>query len=558
MKILKYLLLILFLIRFTFCFSQTNLNNEVDVVKAYEPKLSDAFKIDILPKIIDTSITSPTFNYSLDIKQYGVEFLPEPIQPAKMIGEPLTKLYRHYVKFGYGNYNTILFDYNFSTLRSKQSMVGVNISHLSSDSKIKLSNNKKVYSGYSDNFVEVFGKRFFKTTNLYGDIDYNRNLVHLYGYNPEIDTIIKNNDNKQCFTLVNANAGIASNYIDSNHLNYNVDLHFHYFEDLFKSYENGLELSGKFNKKYLNQLFGGNVKINYNNKNSLLDTMNNSIVNIDPWIKLFVQQFEIIGGFDMVSDIYSDSVLYHFYPHLSVDYNIIDNILVPYIGFGGKLEQNSFKKNCYENPFIKSGVQIKNTNYNTIFFAGLRGNFSSKISYNLQIKYANINNMYFFVNDTTSKAENQFNVVYDNDINVMNYYCEIAYKKSEKLYFLLKGNYYKYTMNYELKPWHKPDYEIALTAKYNIQNKIIVSADIFGIGKRYAKTYIADSTNNKIIIPKALKEMIDANLSVEYRYNKNLSAFINFNNIGAVKYYRWNNYPAQQFNLLGGIIYSFL
>jgi len=57
--------------------------------------------------------------------------------------------------------------------------------------------------------------------------------------------------------------------------------------------------------------------------------------------------------------------------------------------------------------------------------------------------------------------------------------------------------------------------------------------------------------------PKELKGIFDANLGLEYRYTKKLSAFINFNNIGAVRYQRWEDYPTQRFNVLGGLTYSF-
>ena len=54
-----------------------------------------------------------------------------------------------------------------------------------------------------------------------------------------------------------------------------------------------------------------------------------------------------------------------------------------------------------------------------------------------------------------------------------------------------------------------------------------------------------------------LKNTIDANIGIEYRYSKVLSAFINLNNITASKKYYWNFYPTQGFNILGGLTYSF-
>ena len=102
-----------------------------------------------------------------------------------------------------------------------------------------------------------------------------------------------------------------------------------------------------------------------------------------------------------------------------------------------------------------------------------------------------------------------------------------------------------------LKPWHMPEYEITLTTKYNLREKIIIGFDIFAISNRYAKDFYNPAT------PIKLKGTIDVNLGVEYRYNKLLSAFVKFNNIGAVKYSKWNQYPTQRFNALIGLSYSF-
>ncbi|MFT5780071.1 MAG: outer membrane receptor protein involved in Fe transport [Crocinitomicaceae bacterium] len=49
--------------------------------------------------------------------------------------------------------------------------------------------------------------------------------------------------------------------------------------------------------------------------------------------------------------------------------------------------------------------------------------------------------------------------------------------------------------------------------------------------------------------------MADANFSVEYRYNKRISAFVQLNNIASQRYMRWNNAPVQSFQVLGGVTF---
>ena len=47
------------------------------------------------------------------------------------------------------------------------------------------------------------------------------------------------------------------------------------------------------------------------------------------------------------------------------------------------------------------------------------------------------------------------------------------------------------------------------------------------------------------------------NISAEYRYNKKISGFIQFNNFTAKKYQYWTNFPVQSLNVLGGVTFSF-
>jgi outer membrane receptor protein involved in Fe transport len=114
-------------------------------------------------------------------------------------------------------------------------------------------------------------------------------------------------------------------------------------------------------------------------------------------------------------------------------------------------------------------------------------------------------------------------------------------------------------MKTELRAWYKPQVELTFTANYNLFDKFVVKADLFYIDNQFAKTFITDSTSitGKKGIAKELKGIFDANLGIEYRYNKKLGFFLNFNNIANYRYYRWSNYPTQRFSFMGGLSYSF-
>ena len=165
--------------------------------------------------------------------------------------------------------------------------------------------------------------------------------------------------------------------------------------------------------------------------------------------------------------------------------------------------------------------------------------------------------MAMFVNDTT-ELQNKFIAIYDN-AEVLKINGEVGYQLREKLRINLRGDYFNYKMKTELRAWYKPQVQISLSGNYNLKDKIVIKADLFYIDNQFAKTYVSDTTSasGKKAVATELKGVFDANLGAEYRYNKNLGFFLNFNNIANFRYYRWSNYPTQKFSLMAGLSYSF-
>ena len=107
-------------------------------------------------------------------------------------------------------------------------------------------------------------------------------------------------------------------------------------------------------------------------------------------------------------------------------------------------------------------------------------------------------------------------------------------------------------MDFDQKAWHRPNTEVKLDAKYNIRDKLYVNAAIFGRGSYFVRVQQVGGYSEE-----SVKGYLDANLGLEYRYSKILSVFANLNNVGFARYYYWNDYPSERFNMLAGITYSF-
>ncbi len=552
MKLLIKITLTALLLVFICNLPAQEISRDVIVIKPYEPTISDAFKINMLPVIDDTVKITPSFNYSILPTIIKTEFEPKEINPAKMT-IPLTKLYNNYIKLGLGNYFTPLAEYSYSSLRSKEYAIGAWVKHKSSPARLKLDNGEKVPAGYSNNMVSLFGKKFFDDKAiLSGNLNLNRDGMHYYGYNTEIpnDTFpdIDKKEIKQNYLLLSASTRIYSPDLDSSHLNYNVNLRFDYFNDKHKNNENTIILAGRLKKTAGKQLVGIDASVTSFMRSESIDSVNHTVIEANNWISKSTPEWKVILGFNVFVDILNKTKTY-IYPRASLQFNVVEKILVPYVGIDGYLNINSYNSIVSENPFITPGLNVSKSKQRLVAYAGMKGELSSTSMYRFDVTYSVIDDMHFFINDTTLEYANQFTVVYD-DVELIKYCGEIDFELAEKINVLLQGNYYNYVMTNEEKPWHKPEYDINLSLSYNLRDKILFDLDFIVIGERYAKSYDPADDHFK------LETIPDLNFGIEYRYSKILSGYISLYNITSAKYYLWNQYPSQRFNFLLGFTYK--
>ncbi len=552
---IKYLVLVfsVFIGNTVTLFAQTE---EIKVVAPYTPTISDAFKINFNPVIKDSIVEVPDLIYVITPRRINTTFQVEPINAAKMVGEPLTKLYKSYLKLGFGTYTTPLGEFSFNNLRSKNQSYGLRLKHLSSTGKMDTVGD----NSYNKNEAEIYGKQFIDNYIVFGGLNYNRKMVHYYAFNPEKykDTVSEKNI-KQVYSLIGFNAGYMSNIADSTKLNHFVKFSYNNLTDYYKAKESkfsingGLEKQTKFLKLANSQILTVNINADiFNNKNKL-NTSSASAIEIYPQISTYYNEFRITLGLKPTFQL--DTVDYlRFYPEVNVEAFLVKNIVVAYIGMTGGLERNSYKTLSDENPFLISTIPTGFTNTKYKLFGGLKGAVSSFATYNLNLNSSVIENMPFFVNDTSSFLKNRFTVVYD-DVNLINFNAQIATQIREKLKVLFRADFYQYNLDKELKPWQKSNVKITLGLNYNIKNKLYFNADIFAYNTKYARTY--SKGRNPVVEPKKLYGYVDFNFGFEYRYTKILSAFLTFNNIEGERYFRWNDYPSQRFNFMGGITYAF-
>jgi hypothetical protein len=538
---------------------------EITVVAPYQPSVSDAFKISISPRIPEEEMEKPEFSYNIRSRILDTDPSLEPIVPAQILGESVSKLYRNYVKAGFGNYSTPYLEFFAHKLRSKKNAFGVHLKHFSSMGKIK----DYAYPGNSHTRVSAFGKKFMKNHTLSAEAYFDRKGIHYYGYKPDdfLELELSKKDIKQHYNLAGVKTSLQSNYLRDHRVNHHVGFEYYFLIDKLESQEHNFKFNAGADRNFTFFNFSDTEKLGldfdvdyYFNSDQLFTQTSAGIIGIEPYFHLGFDQYKFSIGVKTAIESGNADAKVHVYPLANVEVKVVEDHLITYAGINGDLEKNSLKSFSDENPFIISFLPKLFTNNKISQYGGLKGSISKHLDYNLSFVNSTIDDMPFFVNDTVSKLgeglNNQFTVVYDN-VKYTRVIAEFGFHFKNKFNAMLRGKYNNYFLDNEDKAWHKPALEISLLTTYNIQDKFLVKAELITRGKMYAKSYAENTSGGMDVVAEELDGFVDLNFGLEYRYSKILSGFIDLNNVLGQRYYHWYNYPSYKFNFLVGVTYSF-
>ncbi len=535
------------------------------IVKAFKPALSHAPKIKSYPQISDTVEKSVDLNYQFLDKRLSIDFDPEPIQAAKIKGEPLVKLYKGYAKLGMGTNVTPMADIYFNKLRSKKSSYGARFRHFSSQGIADIEN-----SDFRNDRLQLYGKRFWKHQTLHLEGSFQNDMYNYFGFgnvagDETIEDVSKNEDVRQIFNKLSLSATLFNDGTkDTTGIWHKTGIRFYHRSDDYDASENNVLIHSHIKHYAYEKSWNVNLSVDYNNFSSSPSdsttlfgiSSNNTIIGAHPQLLTGGDIWDFKIGLGVYMEMEND-VEFNIYPSAELKVNLIENILIPYLGIHGQVERNSMDAMVTENPFVDTYLNLLNTKFYR-GYAGLRGSLSSKVSFNASVGAGRWTDAVLFVKDPHSINQRKFMPVYD-DLEVLELKGDLMYQLQEKLKFGLMGEYYSYKTETELEAWHKPDYRVTATTWYDLRDKIVTNLDVFVIGKQFARNYIPTSTaqTDFDIIAQELDGTVDINLGFEYRYTKKLSLFLDFNNIASIEYEKWKDYPVRSFNILGGLKFTF-
>jgi hypothetical protein len=560
------------------------MNKEVEVIKAYQPSISDAYKIVSSPKISDTIKYSPVFEYKIQSILVPVSKSIQNLPVVQLGNPPKTKSNTGFLKAGFGNALTPYGEFVLNTHPSRSTDFGIQLYHFSSNPSLKLTNGIKVKSPYSDNLARIFVKNYFRNAILDWSLQYERNRFNYYGF-PGTDTLLyRESENisntlnkKQIFNNATANFNLKK--IDTRaDFNYDITLGYNYFWNATgqKSHHGSYIGTYTINKQNFNFEIGSQADYFYQDSIQNLYTQQYShqfvFADVSPQIVFERKNWILKAGLNLSAIIDNDtSAIFHISPKIYFAYHPIKNILVIFAGTDGKLSTNNYQLMTLRNRYLNYNSEVSPSQDLIKLFGGFKGKFSRNISFLFDVDYSiKSNEPFYYLKQTnyptvSDEIFNLFAVKYD-DLNVLRFGGNIRYS-SDNVTIALQGNYYNYQSGSKMTLTHLPDFDARLTTSVQVTSKIKGRLEAIVIGPRKGEIQISDfniNSNNGLLSDPVitlkdydLKTIIDVSLGADYSYSNKLNFFLDIKNLINQNYEVWHGYNVQGILIMAGARYTF-
>jgi len=474
------------------------------------------------------------------------------------------KLFQNYASLGYGNYGTILGNLYLNHRLGRGERIGGYIEHHSSQGGI---DGLQLEDDFSISSAQLNYVKSLKTLVWNTDAAFKRQAVNWYGLPFETPIEL---DPKQVYS----NIELGSDVQFTKGVLRSGDIHLRRFSDAYESQEYHLTGETNFQFNLLDSPINSNIKVDYlkgsfaKNYNGI-ETQNygNIQFSVAPSYQYIQDDLTVSVGFKAyyLMDSEQNKNDFYIYPNVEASYAVVNSIVVAYAGVKGDLYQNTYYDFAQINPFVSPTLDIRPSSTPYKVFVGTKGKLSQSIGYDVKGSFTREQNKALFRTHSIQNFSapnnynqgNSFGVVYD-DVDVINISGALEIDMGQKLNVRLKGDLYKYTSDAEPIAWNLPEFEASLFLDYQLSDKLSMAANLFYWGSRQDTTNFEGLFIPEPITPNVtLDAFLDANFQVSYEITNQFGAFVKVNNIANNSYNRWNHYPVQGFQILGGVSYKF-
>jgi hypothetical protein len=549
---------------------------DVTFVGEREMVVKDAIKLQSWPESRRLDGGNRDFSYKLLSKRMNV--IPEwtHIEPVRLkVDAPLARLYRGYIRAGYGMYNTPLLELSLTDLRSREGTWGVQANHFATNVPNKTVNNRFLDSG-----CRLWASRFIGKEKVDVVAHLNNNSVVYYG-NPTNSDLLPSdslgiNEN---YLRFGSSISFKSHYRDSTKLNHNLDfdwIQLRNGSDLIDNNFGGTFEFGKFvgTEKIAFTTYYNFDKINIGESESI----NEGVVGMEPTITTYKGKltFKAGAGLWVDADLESrdldneNAQNFYFFPKVEASISLMKDLFIPYFRIDGSLQQNRLQTVLDENRFfqyepIQADGSLKSPLMTTArkndISVGMRGTITDALSFNFFGRTVGYDDYMYFKNSNSSGGS-RFEAFFE-DIRISSLGGNLNVEIADNFELGLEAELFRYNTD---TIWNLPSYKAAIDLRYTFIEKFTIRSTSNLIGARTALSSIEpDSTAPEEVEYEPFEDdfavdlpaVLDINLNIEYRYNNRTAVWLSLNNLTNANYRYWAGYKVQGFQALFGASYAF-
>lgn len=558
---------------------EKNLNREMTLEREYDPSVQDANKVNTLPAVKEPTVKKRAIDYAV----FAVPTEPEKqisvLPSGKIMADMDYNKRRGYLNLAAGMNLNINGDFGYHILSTEKDNLNVYLSHRSTNGNIDyIQIDDKVKAKLNDNlgglnYKHKFEKAVFNIGAKYGYSGFNYYGLPVTGNLEEAGTNLDLADRttNQVNQTIGANIGIESEDEEAP-FGYMVDFDYINFSHKYGAdaksdgpTENTFEL--KFN---LFAPFGGNQRIGLAglaeyfsyNLPERCSFENHAEVILNPYYTIEGDIWNLkLGAKAMI--VTGENSKFAASPDIAFDVEVADKTVF-YLKADGKLYSNSMYETALVNRYVNPTEELMPSRNWLDANLGIKSGVVPGFWFDVFAGYKITSSDVLYLPSRVFEQDGFGNFAEAmSDINTKRFFAGVNLKYNyQKLFEInLKGVYNNWKANYgdswiggeanaELdRVWGKPTAEINAGVIVRPIDKLAVDVNYYLATGRYTQLGGYEEVN--------LNNINELNIRGMYNINKTFSVNVQLNNVLFQKYDIYYGYPAQGFNLMGGINVNF-
>ena len=586
-----------------------SINRELTLEKEYTPSLNDAFKINQLPEMKEPDAPKSKVEFSNYTIPYSISPYLSILNPNSYHTELMTTKQRGYLNAGVSSLLDVNGDLGYQILNSDKDYLSIFASHRSSSNKVSyLQNDKKQRMKINDNLGGINYSHNFEKVKFFADAQYTFSAFNYYGAYP---IYIENGTESMGFgmnknqvnNMLQTHLGIASRYNDP--VSYKVNIAHTLFD---QKYGYDKTLGGRRENRIMGD---ADLRATLNSTTEIgVKGYVKSYINNLPWDYIPEQETNIAWGnedgttsyYQIPSEEESIRKANKNYtslsasPYLTFEGGSWDaqlglslnaqlggttNVLVApdiyfnwrpanefhlYLLAGGGIKDNSNYNMYYENRYVAPYYRIKDSRSPLDATLGVNFSLLPNVSMEVFTGYKITNDEHFYISKHLSEFSSniimgQFVAPQYLKARTFKLGGSIQYAYQDVFDLGLKVAYYKHATKKsredmdnpifgKSKAWNSPVFTSDLNLGFKVPS-VPLRFDLayhLEAGRKYF-AYFTSGRN--------MKDIHDLSVKGNYSFNKTVSVYVATNNLLFQEYDLWYGYPAQSFNVMGGLNIKF-